>query len=419
MSGLLDFISNSFPSEIVSSETIKLVPNGIISHGKRVQVNIQRNIKENCKTIYSEPVLCLKLNENSKQITNFYKIIDNIELQIGGVRIDRIFYSQININQHKYNIMPKQYGNMVLIPLPFNCLLKNNGIPFNTPEYYDHTIRIDLSSCEESKNIIDGCLYLNYTFINQDIDLTNLTELNYAEMSKTKFNEKKMLKINNKMPSDFLSYYFINSLLSLTHTQKQTQKPNQTHMPNITQEMATNNANANLTQEMVTNANANANAKSFNVPINLLKISQTQFTGEESIFSKCQNGRFRLNFYHDVTSMYVQLNISMNKKKSGEIYDIYEEKWFDLLCIQVNGHDTIEYTYEMLCLNKDKSNYNLPKGVFEIPNVKYIDWNADSIVLTLSNINMPENVVDSTVAFCVDSDNYLVCGTNTKLMFTN
>ena len=54
MSEPLDFISNSFPfpSEIVSSETIELVPNKIISHGRRTRVNIQRNTKENCKTTH-------------------------------------------------------------------------------------------------------------------------------------------------------------------------------------------------------------------------------------------------------------------------------------------------------------------------------------------------------------------------------
>jgi hypothetical protein len=400
MSGLIDFISNSFPSEIVSSETIELVPCGIISHGRLLRVNIPRQGQENCKTIYSEPVLCLRLEKNSDQILNLHEIVNLIQFEIGGIVIDKLYNHQININQHRYNILPKQYGDVVLFPLPFNCLLKNNGIPFSTIEYYEHSITFETSSLNASKNIIDGCLYMNYTFVNKDIDLMNLTELNYSEMSKTKFHKNSLLKINNKVPSDFVSYYFINEL--------NRSNKNNTNIPNVLEQnnqIIDNVSIVNLPKPHV-----------FDIPVTLLKIKQTQFTGLENL-ADVKNAKYRLNFVHDVQSLYLQLNFIDAENSST----ICNKKWFDLLRIQINGYDKLEYTYEMLCLHNASNSYKLPDGVLEIPNAKYLDWSADHISLCLSNIDTSSKQEGETmnVSFSVESDNYLVCGSQSKLMFQN
>lgn len=413
MPGLLDFVKD----EIVCKETIELVPNGSIDFGRRVRVHVQRPGKENCKSIYSEPVLCIKV-ENPAKI-NLNKIVESVSLEIGGNVIDKIYSNQININQHKYSIMPKQYANTILIPLPFTCLLKTHGIPLHFVDYYEHAFTIELSENKENR-ICDGYLFLNYTYVNKELDYSDFTNLNYKQMGKSRHYKDSIIKINNKPPENFTSYYFINELLSMPL------KQNCRNLQNISQEInkptvstTTNSSNQpNPNEQDKFNETVfylNTENKSFCVPVNLLKINQSQFTGDEILdFKKGSNAKFRLAFNSEITNLYIQLNVRQVEQTG---FNGQKTKWFDMLRIQVNGYDKLNFTWESLCLNKDNSNYNLPEGVLEIPNCKYIDWNAQSIVLLFSKITLPDNINEALLTICADSDNYLVCGSQSKLMF--
>jgi len=397
MPGLLDFVNKN----IVSCETVEHTAYGQIDWGRRFVVNISHSHKKYCKTIYSEPVLCLKLKDAHSKIEDLSCLVKQIFFEIGGQLVDKMCSEQINILQHKCNIMPRQHGDTILIPLPLNCLLKNNGIIFNDINYFEQCVRIELMETNNTNAICSGCVYVNYTYIKHDTDLSELTMLNYHEVQNTKFHHNSLLKINNKLPSDFISYYFITELLN-----KKDRMYNiyESHSDNITAVNEDKKAHENILIERV------SKSSTFNIPITLLKINQSQFTGEE-LLPDCECAKFKMVFENDVNSLYLQFKCKDNNT-------VLNDKWFDNIQIRVNGNidNVLEYTYEMLCLYKQNNRYNLPNGVLEIPNIKYIDWKSSQITLIMSNIKRNNNA-NITVSIFAESDNYLVCGSQSKLLF--
>lgn len=386
MPGLLDFVNK----DIVSSETIEHTLLGQINWGKRSLIKIYCPHK---KAIYSEPVLCLKLKDNYSKIEDLSCLVKRIDFEVGGYTVDQMFTEQINTLQHKHNIISKQYGNTILIPLPFNCLLKKNGIIINKIDYYEARIIIELIETNKIGDIFTGCMYLNYTYIKEDTDLSELTMLNYNEFKNTKFHEDTLLKINNKLPSDFISYYFITELLN--------NKNKNICMTNIYEIPCENNAfsDKNILIER---------PPLFNIPITLLKINQSQFTGEE-ILPYGDTAKFNLLFVNDITSLYLQFKLRDDK-------NVLNDKWFDNIQICVNGQKVLEYTYEMLCLYKHNNIYNLPNGVLEIPNMKYVNIKGSEFILILTNIKHHQDT-STTVYIFAESENYLVNSSQSKLLF--
>lgn len=267
----------------------------------------------------------------------------------------------------------------------------------NNLDYYEHNIIVELMETDKLSDIFDGFMYLNYTYIKEDIDLSELTMLNYSELKNTKFYQEALLKINKKCPSDFFSYYLISEMLN----------KNGEHMFNISQhnEDACENkkANENVSIEHVSKSQA------FNIPITLLKINQSQFLGED-VLPNGSLAKFKMVFANDVHSLYLQFNCNNDKT-------VLNSKWFDFLKICVNGENVFEYTYEMLCLYNQNNDYKLPNGVLAIPNViKYINWKNSEIALMLTNIKHHQDA-STTVSIFAESDNYMVCGFQTKLFF--
>jgi hypothetical protein len=97
--------------------------------------------------------------------------------------------------------------------------------------------------------------------------------------------------------------------------------------------------------------------------------------------------------------------------------DIYESKWFNLCRIQINGHDVLEYTYELL-VHKSK-NCNLPPGVLSIPHVDKLNLCADSVVVIFYDLDLPTQSENITISLCAETSNWLTIGELSTLVFAN
>ena len=365
---------------------------GTINSKSRIVVSLP-NIY-NCAYV-TEPFIQIKLSEMPSSI-DFSKILSKIVLEMGGYVVDRLYTEQIRIHGKKYNCEPSliEDTNTIIIPLPFNCLLKSNGFILNNNRLFEVKIIIEFSDFEIN-NIECEEFYINYSELNNEFSMEDMTNYFYKQMIQTKVHQDRLLKINNECPSDYISYYFIDNLLEQN-------KKKLLDISNMNNSDSNSNKNSNSNQNI--NQVNNNESKNFNLPIGLLGFKQAQFTGLENINSA--NKRYRFIYNHDVETMYICIVNSKN--------DIYESKWFDLCKIQVNGRDTLFYTYEQL-MHINKST-NLPKGVLEIPNISYVNFDANNIEIHFSDIRLDDN---ETFYFfsSVESSNWLTIGPMISTVF--
>ena len=365
---------------------------GTINSKSRIVVSLP-NIY-NCAYV-TEPFIQIKISEMPSSI-DFSKILSKIVLEMGGYVVDRLYTEQIRIHGKKYNCEPSliEDTNTIIIPLPFNCLLKSNGFILNNNRLFEVKIIIEFSDFEIN-NIECEEFYINYSELNNEFSMEDMTNYFYKQMIQTKVHQDRLLKINNECPSDYISYYFIDNLLEQN-------KKKLLDISNMNNSDSNSNKNSNSNQNI--NQVNNNESKKFNLPIGLLGFKQAQFTGLENINSA--NKRYRFIYNHDVETMYICIVNSKN--------DIYESKWFDLCKIQVNGRDTLFYTYEQL-IHINKST-NLPKGVLEIPNISYVNFDANNIEIHFSDIRLDDN---ETFYFfsSVESSNWLTIGPMISTVF--
>jgi len=394
MKTVYDFVS----PYIEKTESLQLDFSGIIGYNRRIMCNICQQHKYN---LLSEPVLVLELSDYPTNTNiDLSRILDKISFEVGGTPFDSLHMDQINIYQHKYNIKPSLIGNTLIVPLPFNLMLKSNGYILPSG-WHDARFFIEVSDYEFNKHIVGGHLIINYSKLNDNINLDKMTDYFYNQMLKVKSRKDSLLTINGSHPSDYISYYLLNNLIGL----------NNDYYPNIylkqTNQIVPISKNTNKDTSNNTNTPNNNKSNSIIAPICLIGITQNQFTGLESFEPKNGSIRFRLAFNHDVTSLYICT-------KSN--HDILNSKWFDNFKLQVNGQDKLEFSYELL--KHYSLNENLPDGVLTIPHVNTINFEEQHVIIALSGVKL--NMYDDSVfSMCVESSNWITVGPQSYIVFKN
>jgi hypothetical protein len=414
----------------------QLLAQGSVRHGKRASFDLALNYEKN---LFTEPVLMLNVKDvpdELKETANLFNIVNSVSLYVNGQRIDDLNYVQINIFQHKHNIKPLLNNDKIIFPLPFNCMLKENGF-FLVGKNNRANIVVQMSDStknEINKYIDDGCIYINASKIDENFDMSEMTNYYYKKMTQTKYHKNDLLKINNSYPSDYVSYYLIENLLKSkvsntnnfnaniyasdnlklllnqsVQTKQSVQSTESTESTEFVDQLDQLNQLNQSTQSTQSTQSYDKCDKSLSVPVGLIEIKQNQFMGFESTRPKYM--RHRLYFNHDIESIYF----------CGIFNDtVCQQKWFGKFILQINGYDVMEYNYESLYYYN--TNSNLPVGVFELPNFNKTIQNlvnaADCVILLFNEVNLQESDQNEFLFFaCAESKNYITVGPQMDMVF--
>lgn len=383
-------VSNFVKPWIKKTENYELLFNGVIGKGRRTSAHIPLLSKYNYIT---NPLLVLKLSDDLffDESIDLSNILSSISFEIGGNIIDRMYTDQINIFQHKYNLKPMLIDKSLIVPLPFNSMLKSNG--FILPHgFFDARFFIDISNYEFNKYIEDGHIKIDYSQLDNNFDMSEMTKYYYNQMLQTKAFSSNLLKINGSYPSDYQTYYLIEKMLKL----KTPLDLEKNSLPNI----LISRLNKPVEDQVKTH---------FSMPFGLMGIKQNQFTGLESVNSKSKTIKIRLNFSCDVELMHICLKLNSN---------ICKYKWFDTCTIKVNGSDVLTWSYEHLVYNTQ----GLPQGVLFLPHMDQVNFMADNVSLFFNNTKFEQDTnneekQDFTFFSCAESSNFITIGTMSELVF--
>ncbi len=382
---------------IKKTENYEFLFNGLPGKGKKTCLFMPYLGRYNYLT---NPLLVLKLSNDLfyDENVDLSKILHSISFEIGGCVIDKMYTDQINIFQHKYNLKPMLIDKTLIIPLPFNCMLKSNGIILPRG-YFDTRIWVETSDYEFNKYIEDGHIKMDYSQLDHNFDMGEMTKYYYNQMLKTKAHSTNLLKINGAYPLDYQTYYLIEKMLEL----KTPLDIELNNFPNILI------SRLNKPVEDETKAQL-----ALPLGLGLMGIKQNQFTGLESVNSNNKGIKFRLFFNHDVETMYICLKLNSN---------ICKNKWFDTCRIQVNGNDVLEWSYEQL-VYETSTNSTLPQGVLSLPHMDQVNFMADNVSLCFydtkfEHITNEESEQYFTFCSCVESKNFLTIGTMSEIVFRN
>jgi len=141
-------------------------------YNKRIMAQICQQHKFN---LLSEPVLVLKLSDYPAETNvDLSRILEKISFEVGGIPFDTLYMDQINIYQHKYNVKPSLIGNTMIVPLPFNLMLKSNGYILPSG-WHDARFFIEVSDYAFNKHIEDGYIIINYSKLSDNINFDKMT----------------------------------------------------------------------------------------------------------------------------------------------------------------------------------------------------------------------------------------------------
>ena len=395
-----DFVKN----HICKTECVENTLYGTVGKGKRCGVQILNYHKYNYLT---EPIFEVTLSEVPNEEIDLTKILSKVELHLGGTCIDQLYADEIVVYQHKYNITPTQVGNKLLIPLPFNCMLKTNGLIYNGKGYYDLRMFIEVSDYSMNQYIEDGCLMISQSKLDDHFDMSEMSNYFYNGMVASRAQQDRILKINNSHPTDFQSYYVIYHLLNSMGSSFE-----KANLPNIKQELVEKNSDhSSVNTDVHTNTSSKKyNLNSLNVLVGLVNYTKNRNLGLEVVDVNSSSKKVRLAYNHDVKSMYIMLKQSST---------IYTSKWFNNCTIQVNGHDKLIYSYEML-VHLNKRN-NLPPGVLSIPNVDKLDLHEEVVTIIFSGVKNRDVEIENTKEYAIsifaEISDWMTIGDISSLVF--
>lgn len=130
---LLNNINDEFNDYVIYKIDEPL--NGSVAHGRRTFVNLSKTYDyKNLADLIINPIVVIKLNNFDLEFDSS-NVFKNIELEIGGTRIDKIYSNQINLYMSKYNLKSQRIGSKVFIPIPIESLL--NGLLASKLKYMD------------------------------------------------------------------------------------------------------------------------------------------------------------------------------------------------------------------------------------------------------------------------------------------
>lgn len=308
--------------------------------------------------IISQPILKITFTK-PYDVNQFIDEID-VSLIINDVVIDKLM---VKLFQHIYELSTMQNGNTAYIPLPFQCLLAQNGIPLMKNMNYE----IVISSNDELLTHSET-LYITHTIVKDVIYMEEnviVNEERDERLDKLYFSENS-LPTQVVQPVDFSALYnkYYNEII---------------HNPFFYNKQVSQDAQ-------------------------LVKISKVKYTGCESVV--CYTHKSRLSYCEGVNSIYIQLY-------KGPNADTYKTKWFDTITIQTGGCNDIKYTYEMLLLLRGRA--HLPDGTLELPFVKNIGKTTLFLKLC-TNVDLTDNI---RLMVCSVLDDYLVCSPSSVVSLNN
>lgn len=133
----------------------------------------------------------MSLNENHDTTTpiNIWKVIDEIEIMVGGQQYDQLSGYAIDVLLKQKNKSHIQENNEVIIPIPFDIMSDNNLLFLELLEYHDVRINIKFGQMGGKNAYLIGT-YFNYdSFVQRDCDVREVHMPNKIINSLPKFYE--------------------------------------------------------------------------------------------------------------------------------------------------------------------------------------------------------------------------------------
>lgn len=175
-------------------------PNGQVGIGRRVCVILSAN-KYGDKNVdlITNPIIIFELNDTDLEFIP-ERIFDNIQFEIGGILIDKIYSNQIIVLQKKYNLEVKKIGSKVFFPLPINCLIKSNGIPISKCVRHEFRLWFDLTDEPLISCINDLCVRTELVILEKQPVWKNICEPILSELINTSIYSDIMKKYIQEKP---------------------------------------------------------------------------------------------------------------------------------------------------------------------------------------------------------------------------
>lgn len=352
MNKVLDLIN---PNDIDNVENI-IMPINISTSRSIYKLQIK-----NTFIFYSNPVLNIKLHTDDNIELN--KILKCVELTIGGEVIDKLTQDEINTYQYQYYLEPYKLANIIVFPIPINCLNNKNAMFISEKTYHEHWIHINF---EMDVNKIASCsLFINNVILNKNADLSNLT-----------------------------NYYYRNMITSNIHCSKNY-----------------SDCFIGYCENKIKLFDNDSDAVKIYKPENkslLFGVKVSQKCNNYIIKKNCVEINQLLYFTHDVKNIYFQLN----QIKTGKIY---EEKWFDYISITVNNNEFINYSYAIIT-NQSKG---LQNGIFLLTGFEYINFNKSDVMLNIYGVKLNSSNNNNYELSCYcETVNYFISGQISCMLFT-
>jgi hypothetical protein len=185
-------------------------PNGVVGIGKRITFTLSAHRYGDKKVdMVANPIVIFELGETDLEFIP-ERVFNNIQFEIGGTQIDKIWTNQITVLQKKYNLEVKQIGSKVFFPLPINCLLKSNGIPVSKCDFHEIRLWFEFTNEQFINCIKDMFVRTDLIILEKQPVWKNICEPILSELLETSVYSNKIITyIKNKPYDDFESRQII------------------------------------------------------------------------------------------------------------------------------------------------------------------------------------------------------------------
>jgi hypothetical protein len=137
----------------ITNEIILL--NGSLAKGRRTSLTISRySDNQYSDMAICDPILIVTIPNNNDTFIEPQKLIERIELDFGGNRIDRIDSVNLLLLLKLYNLNWTFVDNTLILPLPLDILINDNAVILSKMQWYDARMNIefgqgyDITDCE-------------------------------------------------------------------------------------------------------------------------------------------------------------------------------------------------------------------------------------------------------------------------------